>query len=632
MSKQFRKTNRIEVTLFPFLAVLLCTMGALIMLLVVIARNVREQVGTPEIPVVVEETANGELTPKWTSEEAAKLLSQIKSNHEEADWYAENYEKSKKEAEAKRAAANEKLAALESESQKIKEEIERLLKLAEQFAAGARPESTEELKQILETKKKERLEAELELAELQKQTSEAAKSYSVVPFRGKDGSFRRPIYVECVQNRLIIQPEGIVLDSNDLLFAGKPDSPFDALLRVIRQYYVETNQVVRGVEPYPLLIVRPSGVDVYGAACHSIGSWMQEYGYELVDEDWKLQYTEPSDELRDRLEKQLSASRTRMISYLAAIKSQQQVDESGRAIQYRVDSSGAVQPTENMAYFRNANERRFRESERAKKTGYSPTTGHSASEANSTTSESFSDGAFPALQSALPLGATANNVIGNNALKNNVVGGNNVVGENNVTGNNFDTNSAELQNEIPASNSSTKNTFEQFGTKTAEMAQNAGKYPDTAGKNDKTKSSKNTDSSEISTANSANPASSANPLRNQSKATKAENWGLRDADTFSAGVSRNVKILCESDKFIIPKQMGSMETRVVPIINSKELAVDQLVKQIWEFMDSWGSAGDKMYWRPVLQVTVIPGGEKRFQELQQMLRGSGLVIEERREN
>jgi hypothetical protein len=38
-------------------------------------------------------------------------------------------------------------------------------------------------------------------------------------------------------------------------------------------------------------------------------------------------------------------------------------------------------------------------------------------------------------------------------------------------------------------------------------------------------------------------------------------------------------------------------------------------------------AGNRMYWRPILQVQVAPGGEERFRDLAVLLEGSGLTVE-----
>ena len=56
-------------------------------------------------------------------------------------------------------------------------------------------------------------------------------------------------------------------------------------------------------------------------------------------------------------------------------------------------------------------------------------------------------------------------------------------------------------------------------------------------------------------------------------------------------------------------------------------SIDKLVAALWEQMDSWGIAGEGMYWRPVLNVYVAPGAQQRLEDLQILLDGSGFNIE-----
>jgi hypothetical protein len=56
-------------------------------------------------------------------------------------------------------------------------------------------------------------------------------------------------------------------------------------------------------------------------------------------------------------------------------------------------------------------------------------------------------------------------------------------------------------------------------------------------------------------------------------------------------------------------------------------AVDPLVSAVWEQMESWGIAGRGTFWRPVLQVYVAPGADRRFTDLSNLLDGSGLTLE-----
>src|SRR5262249_50241963 len=43
-------------------------------------------------------------------------------------------------------------------------------------------------------------------------------------------------------------------------------------------------------DPYPLLVVRPDGVTAYEVALAAARTWDSDFGYEVVDADWKLAY------------------------------------------------------------------------------------------------------------------------------------------------------------------------------------------------------------------------------------------------------------------------------------------------------------------------------------------------------
>ena len=108
------------------------------MLLVVIARNVREQ-GVTVTDSVAEAVAEQQLSP----EQAEEILEQIKMGTEEAELFAENLTQSKKEAEKTLAEKQTQLALAEKETQKVHDEIKRLTGLAEQLEHG---EKTKESK------------------------------------------------------------------------------------------------------------------------------------------------------------------------------------------------------------------------------------------------------------------------------------------------------------------------------------------------------------------------------------------------------------------------------------------------------------------------------------------------------
>ena len=303
-------------------------MGALIMLLVLIARNVQEQ----NTVLAVER-------PAENVQQAEERLQALEIETEDIDWLAEELVKSKKLAEDKLAEERARLAAVEKETQKIKDELARLETIVKELDANtsATPQQRDELKRLLAQKAAQREQAESELRKLQEELERNSKSYAIIPHRGSGGTYRPPIYLECTKDKVIIQPEGIVLEGLDFAAPGRADNPVDAALRTIRQYYAENGLLAKGAEPYPLLIIRPSGVEMYDKVRASLGSWVNEYGYELVDEDWKVEFPPSNPALKGRVDKQVDVSRQRMGGYLAAMEMQRREAERQK---FRMGPSG----------------------------------------------------------------------------------------------------------------------------------------------------------------------------------------------------------------------------------------------------------------------------------------------------
>ena len=54
--------------------------------------------------------------------------------------------------------------------------------------------------------------------------------------------------------------------------------------------------------PYPLLVVRPDGIETYGAARKAMQDWDDQFGYELVPADVKLAFAQPDSNLKQHVE------------------------------------------------------------------------------------------------------------------------------------------------------------------------------------------------------------------------------------------------------------------------------------------------------------------------------------------
>jgi len=109
---------------------------------------------------------------------------------------------------------------------------------------------------------------------------------------------------------------------------------------------------------------------------------------------------------------------------------------------------------------------------------------------------------------------------------------------------------------------------------------------------------------------------------------RGRNWALPDATRNAFPVTRPITVVCHADRLeIAPNYIDSKAARVVPLSPGSSIPVDKFISEIWEYMKGWGIAGKGLYWRPMLQVHVRPGGEEHFAELRALLDGSGFAIQ-----
>lgn len=288
------------VSLFPFLAVLLCTMGALIVVLVVIARQAHLQVAAAaQLP------PDGELTIKradleWrisqlrdSREATKKLLAEKQTELSHFEEHSRRLRAQLEELEAARERLSEIAAGDTRNQAKLKNELERL----QYRVAGLRGE----------------------LGKLIEKARQGQESYAIIPYHGPNETYRRPIYIECSANGVVLQPAGLVLTEQDFVIDSGPSNPLAAALRAAREYYLRNSLSGQGDtgSAYPLMIVRPDGVLAYIAARNVLQSWGPDFGYELVAQDWQIEYP-PADPMLVLAMKQAISEGRRGQAYLAS--------------------------------------------------------------------------------------------------------------------------------------------------------------------------------------------------------------------------------------------------------------------------------------------------------------------------
>jgi len=107
--------------------------------------------------------------------------------------------------------------------------------------------------------------------------------------------------------------------------------------------------------------------------------------------------------------------------------------------------------------------------------------------------------------------------------------------------------------------------------------------------------------------------------------SRGKNWSLPEEARHAVPISRPVRIECTADKLVLPTDQSSPKREIAMSYHTED-AVEPLVGAVWQRVETWGSAGRGMYWRPELSVDVAPGAEGRFADLKTLLADSGIEV------
>ena len=303
MRRYFKRRAVNSVSLFPFLAVLICTFGVLVVLLVLVVKAADQQASVKKQEV---SERNDEEKREL---ELAVELQDLKI--EGLDSVRPDLLKRLKQARVQRAHLQSSIDSLKYEVDHVNDQIRLISNEVE--IVSAKPDDAE----IIELQAE--LAEELTALENHRRNSTGGRPtrYSIVPHDGPDGTTRRPIYIECLGDRLTIQPYGIELTKKDFVRPIVANNPLDAALIAVREYFLTNKLNEVGQTPYPLLIVRPQGAESYSVARHAIRSWDEEFGYELVDTTKDLDFGEPDLQLKQNIVRAVEAARNRQRAYIA---------------------------------------------------------------------------------------------------------------------------------------------------------------------------------------------------------------------------------------------------------------------------------------------------------------------------
>ena len=304
-SSRQRRNQQYAVSLFPFLAVLVCTLGVLIVMLVMAVRaaDVESQQRHEEV-----------------AQQQQQKLKEAEERRGLAEFESESILSVRRDLTDRLQVAKTDRSYLEQQIKDTNRQAEDLLKALANLGAvmeanatkASRDQSRAEAAENVERLKSQVAAAEESLRQLREdQSFETQAEYAIVPFTGSGGTHRQPIFVECVRDGLVLQPYNIQLKRTDFTQPLTIGNMLDSALLTVREYWEKHGLAGENSKPYPLLVVRPDGAESYGLARRAMKSWDDEFGYELVDSETKLKFGQPDLQLKSEIEAAIETAKRR---------------------------------------------------------------------------------------------------------------------------------------------------------------------------------------------------------------------------------------------------------------------------------------------------------------------------------
>ncbi len=568
MRRTTARATTIGVSLFPFLAVLLCTMGALILVLFTVARQARADAEELAHAGPIHKNA---LTDKEKHELVTLRIEQLR----------EQRAKTEHDLDDERLRAGQ----IEDHIRQLQDQLASRETAQRQLDAGRldprrRAELSAELAAI-----ERRVAATKDALDRLRDARQAAPSYAVVPYHGPGETRRRPIYIECRENAIVLQPESLVLTEGDFVGPLGPGNPLAAAVRATRECLIRrrNSSAAEPGDPYPLLLVRPRGTAAYYVARAALESWGSQFGYELIDEDWQLEFNAPDAEIAEAQRVAAEQARQRQLHLArAAPRKFKNVERPSFRYDGESDVHGGLDPASGLG---------------------GGDTGH---------------GGF--------LDSGANHTIAGRAT--------------NAPGRprSADTLNSEAEGRWDARSGSSQ-LFPTEAPLGGALSSRDRLAPGIAGAADGQPSghgrpgetAPSADFSSVNRNDTRQPnthsahASQANNLSQR----RGENWALPEAARDAVAITRPIRVACDANRLTLHVDRPGGAPRVIEMQGSTADVLDELVSAVWDHMRSWGIAGKGMYWRPILSFEVAPEGRARFSELTAVLQGSGFVVRER---
>lgn len=644
MSKKVRR-QAIGVALFPFLAVLICTMGALIVLLVLLVQQ-----ASLDAQEIVKERARNKRPPV---DPLAAERRAAQEKVEDEDWRRGVLEAQKTERSEELSNARLKVAHLADHIRRLTDQAHTLMARAQEIDRGETNKSPDVTADQAELAK---LQAEIarrkaELEAKKKDLAAKERSYALIPYDGPNGTKRRPIYIECTRHGVVLQPEGLILGPDDFNGPLNPGNPLDAGIRAIREAWIRSGSPG---EPYPLLVVRPDGIVAYQYARQALRGYDEEFGYELVGDDKKLDYGTPNPAMQRVLEQVVGGARQRQIMLAAAMPKKFQGEDT--VVSFAAEDQPSFQEAVAAAGASGGTGYGSPGTTAPSGTGYGIGNGLSGAGGTGSGNNNFPgiNRQFSATNSAqaragqgtgFGTGSGTGNGpgTGTGGTGTSAAYASGVAAQPGQAGQNV---AGGVPGGTAAMGSTTGNVAMPQGSGAQGMSVQSGAARPTqgdpnngaagAGQGSSATSGGNPGGSQSTPSGAADPSNvSVNASPNAQKSTNAKparggsNWGLPASFGKTTFVTRPIRVVCLPDRFVVAPDKGDDRPATVigisPQVQPAE--VDALVAAVQKRLAGWGPAMSNGYWKPVLQVEVSRGAEGQFDSLQTLLQGSGFEIQ-----
>jgi hypothetical protein len=666
MRRRRNNGEDVGVSLFPFMAVLLCTMGTLIVLLLVITDRTRN---TTDVPP---DASNAE-PPKFASAE-----------DDPATWRGRN---------AQLAEAHEQVAVVVKDRRARLGHLENTTRELENRIVELKAQLTEQ-QRLSEADAEQVSRAEAEVKRLEDRAVEAARnlqeirsenknrpaSFSIVPYEGQNSTPRKPIYIECRGKNVILQPEGIILSEDDFVIASDAGNPLATILRATREYLVTSQSLGQQQEPYPLIIVRPDAVEAYYNVRQSLQGWTTDFGYELVNQDWTLKFPPADPNLATTQVRALSESRLRQRALVAMLERRTKKNPSyipgsragivregadtgfgTQSIPYHGEEAGGGDQGNangNDAYANNLNGSNLNGNDAS--SNNRGATGGLANGHGQSSHNRVDNGGINGNGSSVGATTPDDRAIG---TSNGGPSGHLAQGDRNANGEFGSPNATgggPYADGSPSGSESTNPSRPprpgKYGAHTPNESNrdNRGAQATPAGGSATGGQAPNYAQGGESSGDASGGAAAGSPagssggssfgsgapdtsVRKESPKLNADSlanrrgrdWGLRYAAPTATPITRPLRIVCYRDRIIVLTEDAKRAPKQIALMPQTRESTDEFVTAVWDEVKSWGIAGKGMYWRPILSFDVHAGGDARFEDFARLLDGSGFEVRRR---